>query len=101
MLLRAYSPACTLTGMTKPVPFQNPENTGPQMEQVWVFITRDKEGHENVIGIERIGPFITGNPRTFELMKEAVRQHILPHVAETGKTVHLLTFGGRSEILGW
>jgi hypothetical protein len=35
------------------IEIQNPPNTAPPVERVWMFISRDAEGRENVCGAHR------------------------------------------------
>jgi hypothetical protein len=80
----------------------NPPNTGERVERVWMFVSRDAEGKENVcgamLGVMGWQPFITGNPHILELMKAPARKLAK---SETGKTIHLLSFGVREEVEGW
>jgi len=81
-----------------------PPNTAPPVERVWMFVSRDIEGRENVCGsvIGELGtqPLITGNPRMLELFKP-VAAEMARQTAGTGRTIHLLSFTGREEIEGW
>jgi hypothetical protein len=81
-----------------------PPNTGDRMEKVWVFISRDAEGRENVCGslMGPMGaqPLMTGNPKILELMKPIARDMALAN-EHTGRTIHLICFSNREEIVGW
>lgn len=74
---------------------------GPKMEQMWAFISRDPEGHENAIamGVPGIGmtQLVTGNPKTFALFKELVAKH-KDELELGGQTIHLLWFRNREEL---
>ena len=80
----------------------NPPNNAPPVERVWMFVSRDAEGRENVCGalIGEIGwqPLITGNPKVHELHKAFARRF---GEAAPDKTIHLLVFTKREEIEGW
>ena len=80
----------------------NPPNTAPPVERVWMFVSRDAEGRENACGA-RIGdlgwqPLITGNPKILEIHKVLARKfaYTVPD-----KTIHLLVFTKREEIEEW
>jgi hypothetical protein len=83
---------------------ETPPNDAPAMDEVWVWVSRDKEGRENVCGslIGSIGtqPLMTGNPRIFELMRP-LAQELRAHAEATGRTIHLLRFSARQEIPEW
>lgn len=81
----------------------NPPNNAPPVERVWMFVSRDAEGMENVCGANMgavLGwqPLITGNPKIHELHKVLARKFA---GAVTDKTIHLLVFTKREEIEGW
>jgi hypothetical protein len=81
-----------------------PPNTAPPVERVWMFVSRDEEGRENVCGVLMgpLGqqPLMTINPRVFELMKVAARE--LEEACQgTGRTIHLLCFTNREELEDW
>jgi hypothetical protein len=79
----------------------NPPNTGASVERVWMFVSRDELGKENVCGfITALGatPMITGNPDKLENFKILAREIA---ATATGKTIHLLTFSNREELEGW
>jgi hypothetical protein len=82
----------------------NPPNTGQPVERVWMFVSRDVDGRENVCGalIGEIGmqPLITANPRIHG-MHRALAAHLRAAEPETGKTIHLLVFTHREEIEEW
>lgn len=82
----------------------NPPNTGDPVEQVWMFVSRDLVGKENVIGslMGSLGtqPLVTGNWKTLQIFLPFARQ-IERQMAGTGKTIHLLTFSNRKEVIGW
>lgn len=81
-----------------------PPNTGPPIEKVWMFISRDKEGHENVCGgyMGALGtqPMITGNPRVLEIMRP-IAAFLAEESEPLGRTIHLLEFTNRQEITEW
>jgi hypothetical protein len=81
-----------------------PPNTAPPVERVWMFVSRDEEGRENVCG-SLMGaldsqPLMTGNPRVLELMKPFA-QELAEACAGTGRTIHLLCFTNREELEDW
>lgn len=80
-----------------------PPNDGDPVERVWMFVSRDKQGRENVcgslMGALGIQPLMTGNPKTLEVMKAAARA-LADATEGTGRTVHLLSFAGREEVEG-
>lgn len=80
-----------------------PPNTAPPVERVWMFVSRDEEGRENVCGslIGSLGtqPLMTGNPRVLELMKPFARE--LEEACPAGRTIHLLCFTNREELEDW
>ncbi|MEK6397959.1 MAG: hypothetical protein V4734_07725 [Terriglobus sp.] len=79
-------------------------NTAPPVEHVWMFISRDRNGNENVCGsvIGELGtqPLMTGNPEILALMKPYA-QRIREALKGTGKTIHLLEFTQRTEVEEW
>jgi hypothetical protein len=79
-------------------------NDGPVIERVWMFVSRDKDGNENVMGslMGRLGtqPLITGNPRILDLMKPLAAE-AAQKCEGTGQTVHLISFSNRDEVEGW
>lgn len=83
----------------------SPENTAPPVERVWMFVSRDESGRENVCGcvMGELGwqPMITGNPKVFEIFQRLVKELALESCAPGGKTIHLLSFTHREEIEGW
>ncbi len=80
-----------------------PPNTGPPMKEVWVFVSRDKDGKENAIGcvMGPLGatPMITGNSDTLKIFKRLARETQL--ACEGVQTIHLLRFTNREEIEEW
>lgn len=79
-------------------------NTAPPVREVWMFVSRDRDGQENTLGsvIGALGtqPLITGNPRVLEIFKAAavrVREEMKKH-PEAGQTIHLLRFTQREEV---
>lgn len=83
----------------------NPPNTAPPVEKVWMFVSRDAEGHEHVCGAE-IGfmgmqPLITGNEHMLEKVYKPLAVRTLPFMESTGKTLHLLEFSNRKEVTDW
>lgn len=81
-----------------------PANDAPPVERVWMFVSRDAEGRENVCGsvMGPLGtqPLMTGNPRVLEKMKTFAAE-ISRQLEGTGRTIHLLSFSNREEIEGW
>jgi hypothetical protein len=81
-----------------------PPNDAPPVDRVWMFVSRDAAGQENVCGMLMgpLGsqPLMTGNPRVLELMKPAARM-LEEASAGTGRTIHLLCFTQREEMEGW
>ena len=79
-------------------------NTGPKIEQIWAFISRDRNGKENVIGghvgVLGLTPLMTGNPRTFEVFRSIV-EPVREELEAAGQTVHLIRFTIREEIVEW
>lgn len=81
-----------------------PPNTEPPVQRVWMFVSRDEAGRENVCGVlmGSLGsqPLMTGNPRVLEMMKPAARMLAKESVG-TGRTIHLLSFTNREELEDW
>jgi hypothetical protein len=81
-----------------------PPNDAPPVECVWMFVSRDAAGNENVCGtlMGPLGsqPLMTGNSRVLELMKPSARL-LAGACTGTGRTIHLLCFTHREEIEGW
>lgn len=82
-----------------------PPNTAPPVERVWMFVSRDEAGRENVCGVlmgPLLGsqPLMTGNPKVLELMKPIARK-LADEAAGSGRTIHLLSFNNREELEGW
>lgn len=80
------------------------KNNAPPVERVWMFVSRDAQGRENVCGslMGELGvqPLMTGNPRILEIMKPlAARAASL--CEGSGQTLHLLCFTQREEVEGW
>ena len=78
-------------------------NTAPAMTDVWVFVSRDKDGQENVVGstFAAMGqqPMMTGNPKILKLFKkhmEEARDQLKKSKAD--QSIHLLHFSNREEI---
>jgi hypothetical protein len=84
------------------IEIENPPNTAPPPDRVWMFVSRAAEGRENVCGglMWELGwqPMITGNPKVHEIHKAFARRMA---DADTGKTIHLLVFTNRTEIESW
>lgn len=84
---------------------ENPPNTAPPVEKIWMFVSRDAQGHEHVCGAEiggvGIQPMITGNERTLARVFMPMALKTLPLMELTGKTLHLLEFTNRKEITDW
>jgi len=79
-------------------------NTGPPMKEVWAFVSRDKEGRENVIGGVLGGglgsiQLITGNPDTLKIFTRLAKE--VEAAAAGVQTIHLLHFTNREEIEEW
>ena len=81
-----------------------PPNDAPPVERVWMFVSRDEQGRENVCGciMGELGTqaMMTGNPRVLEIMKPFARR-LARQAARSGKTIHLLSFTTREEVEGW
>jgi hypothetical protein len=80
-----------------------PPNDGPPVDCVWMFVSRDEQGRENVCGslMGYLGtqPMITGNPRTLELMTTLARE--MRKQLPPDRTMHLLKFTNREEVENW
>ena len=83
---------------------ETPANTAPPVEAVWMIVSRDQEGRENVCGslLGPLGftPFMTGNPAILERFR-ALIPNLARTAAQEGRTIHLLRFGQREEIESW
>jgi hypothetical protein len=81
-----------------------PPNDLPVAERVWMFVSRDKQGRENVCGslMGELGiqPLMTDSPRVLKLMMPWARR-LAAECAGTDRTIHLLSFSHREEIEGW
>jgi hypothetical protein len=81
-----------------------PPNTAPPVERVWMFVSRDAVGQENVCGslFGELGtqPLMTGNAKILEMMKPHARA-IAEQCKGTDRTIHLLSFTNREEIGDW
>lgn len=84
---------------------ENPPNTAPPVEKVWMFVSRDAEGHEHVCGAEigslGLQPMVTGNERMLEKVFKPIAARTLASMEGTGKTLHLLEFTSRKEVIDW
>lgn len=81
-----------------------PPNNGPEVKRVWMFVSRDKDGRENVCGslMGSLGtqPLMTGNPRVLAKMIP-VAQEIARMCEGTDRTTELLVFTCRKEVMDW
>lgn len=90
--------------MTEDTVILTPANDAPPIECVWMFVSRDEQGRENVCGslMGYLGtqPLMTGNPRILEKFKPVARK-IAASAERSGRTIHLLRFTNREEVEGW
>lgn len=81
-----------------------PPNDAPPVECVWMFVSRDKEGRENVCGSLMgdlgVQPLMTGNRRIFQMFKPLARQ-LAAEAESCGRTIHLVRFTNREEVEEW
>lgn len=89
--------------MSDPIILRQP-NDAPPVDRVWMFVSRDSAGRENVIGslIGYLGtqPLMTGNLKTLELMKPLAAA-VAKQCEGSGQSIHLLCFTTREEVQGW
>lgn len=81
-----------------------PPNDAPAVKRVWMFVSRDKEGRENVCGslMGELGiqPLMTGNPKILRMMMPAAHA-LARECAGTDRTIELLCFTCRKEVMDW
>jgi hypothetical protein len=81
-----------------------PANTAPPVKRVWMFVSRDAEGRENVCGslMGELGiqPLMTGNPRLLKKFMPVARE-LARQCAGTERTIELLVFTCRKEVVDW
>src|SRR6266702_4610530 len=79
-----------------------PPNTRPPIEKVWVFISRDAEGREavcgSIVGALGMQPLMTSNP---DLMPHFLQAARILQQSNTERTIHLVDFSRRREIVEW
>ena len=77
-------------------------NTAPPMTEVWAFVSRDRDGNENIVGSLAgpmgVQPFLTGNRQVFGLFLELVREMRAQLPPDSPQTLHLLHFTNREEL---
>lgn len=81
-----------------------PPNDAPPVKRVWMFVSRDKEGRENVCGslMGELGiqPLMTGNKRVLKLMMPGALA-LAKECQGTDRTIELLVFTCRKEVVDW